>query len=138
MVMRGGTSKGPFFDTLSSKNEAHWMTGLDVEEDLAKGASETEDHKEPGNVGLQDQLGHRDRDPMLKDADSDFPEPGRMDRASPVQPDCADCRRAASRKSDEVACLSQTVHEFARFVGQIEQMVDQCSFLVEIIRHRQS
>jgi hypothetical protein len=25
---------------------------------------------------LQEQLGHRDQDPMLKDADSDFPEPG--------------------------------------------------------------
>jgi hypothetical protein len=25
---------------------------------------------------LQGQQGHRDQDPMLKDADSDFPEPG--------------------------------------------------------------
>jgi hypothetical protein len=37
---------------------------------------ETEDHKISGNIGLQVQLGHRDQDPMLKDADSDFPEPG--------------------------------------------------------------
>jgi hypothetical protein len=37
---------------------------------------ETENHEVPGNIGLQQQLGHRDQDPMLKDADTDFPEPG--------------------------------------------------------------
>lgn len=41
-----------------------------------KGATETEDHKIPGNAGLQGQLGHRDQDPMLKSSDTDFPEPG--------------------------------------------------------------
>jgi hypothetical protein len=46
------------------------------DQDSAKGATETEDHKDPGNAGMQEQLGHRDQDPMLKDADSDFPEPG--------------------------------------------------------------
>jgi hypothetical protein len=46
------------------------------DQDAAKGAKETEDHQEAGNIGLQEQLGHRDQDPMLKDADSDFPEPG--------------------------------------------------------------
>ena len=46
------------------------------DQDSAKGAKETEDHKTPGNEGLQGQLGHRDQDPMLKDADTDFPEPG--------------------------------------------------------------
>jgi hypothetical protein len=46
------------------------------DQDNAKGATETEDHKIPGNTGMQDQLGHRDQDPMLKDADTDFPEPG--------------------------------------------------------------
>lgn len=46
------------------------------DQDEAKGATETDDHKIPGNVGMQDQLGHRDQDPILKDADSDFPEPG--------------------------------------------------------------
>ncbi|MGA1985600.1 MAG: hypothetical protein ABSG72_04975 [Candidatus Sulfotelmatobacter sp.] len=45
------------------------------DQDTAKGATEVEDHK-AGNAGLQEQLGHRDQDPMLKDADSDFPEPG--------------------------------------------------------------
>ena len=46
------------------------------DQDTAKGATETDDHKGAGNIGLQEQLGHRDQDPMLKDADSDFPEPG--------------------------------------------------------------
>ena len=47
-----------------------------VDQDSAKGAMETENHQVEGNIGLQEQLGHRDQDPMLKDADSDFPEPG--------------------------------------------------------------
>ena len=46
------------------------------DQDAGKGAMESEDHKIPGNIGMQEQLGHRDQDPMLKDADSDFPEPG--------------------------------------------------------------
>ena len=46
------------------------------DQDAAKGATETEDAKAPGNTSPQEQLGHRDQDPMLKDADSDFPEPG--------------------------------------------------------------
>lgn len=46
------------------------------DQDAAKGATETSDHEGPGNAGLENQLGHRDQDPMLKDADSDFPEPG--------------------------------------------------------------
>jgi hypothetical protein len=44
--------------------------------DAAKGATETSDHKSPGNAGLENQQGHRDQDPLLKDSDSDFPEPG--------------------------------------------------------------
>ena len=46
------------------------------DQDSTKGATETEDHSVPSNVGMENQLGHRDQDPMLKDADSDFPEPG--------------------------------------------------------------
>jgi hypothetical protein len=46
------------------------------DQDTAKGATEAEVQKNPGNVGQQEQLGHRDQDPMLKDSDSDFPEPG--------------------------------------------------------------
>ena len=46
------------------------------DQDTAKGATETEKHDAPGNIGLQQQLGHRDQDPMIKGADTDFPEPG--------------------------------------------------------------
>ncbi|MGB9283275.1 MAG: hypothetical protein WCB59_04635, partial [Candidatus Sulfotelmatobacter sp.] len=42
----------------------------------AKGATDDEQHQHDGNIGLASQLGHRDQDPILKDADSDFPEPG--------------------------------------------------------------
>lgn len=52
------------------------MGQKEVDQDSAKGAMETENHEGAGNIGLQEQLGHRDQDPMLKDADSDFPEPG--------------------------------------------------------------
>jgi len=47
-----------------------------IDQDTRKGAIETDNHEGPGNIGLQQQLGHRDQDPMLKDADTDFPEPG--------------------------------------------------------------
>jgi hypothetical protein len=46
--------------------------------DIRKGASEQESGA-PGQAdghNLNSQLGHRDEDEMLKDADSDFPEPG--------------------------------------------------------------
>jgi len=46
------------------------------DQDESKGATEVNDHKAPGNVGMEKQLGHRDQDPLIKDADSDFPEPG--------------------------------------------------------------
>lgn len=52
------------------------MNRKDLDQDLAKGATETEDHKTPGNAGLQGQLGHRDQDPSVKGTDTDFPEPG--------------------------------------------------------------
>jgi len=43
--------------------------------DRAKGATE-EQHQHDGNLALSEQLGHRDQDPRIKDADTDFPEPG--------------------------------------------------------------
>ena len=52
------------------------MPNTTHDQDSGKGATETEDPKVPGNVSQQEQLGHRDQDPMLKDADTDFPEPG--------------------------------------------------------------
>jgi hypothetical protein len=60
------------------------------DQDAAKGAIEVEDHKIAGNIGLQEQLGHRDQDPMLKDADSDFPEPGmNPEHSGELQKRCA-------------------------------------------------
>jgi hypothetical protein len=44
--------------------------------DRAKGATEEEEHHHNGNLALSEQIGHRDQDRRLKDADSDFPEPG--------------------------------------------------------------
>jgi hypothetical protein len=53
------------------------MTNIsDNDPDRAKGATDDQEHHHDGNAGLADQLGHRDQDPILKDADSDFPEPG--------------------------------------------------------------
>jgi hypothetical protein len=44
--------------------------------DATKGAIEIDEHHHDGNIGLEKQLGHRDQNPLIKDADSDFPEPG--------------------------------------------------------------
>jgi hypothetical protein len=46
------------------------------DQDRGKGAVEHDEHDKPGNSALQGQLGHRDQDPRLKSADTDFPEPG--------------------------------------------------------------
>ena len=53
------------------------MTHLHIEDqDRLKGALEQEEKDQQGNTSMQGQLGHRDQDPMLKAADTDFPEPG--------------------------------------------------------------
>ena len=52
------------------------MNHKKLDQDSAKGATETEDHNTPGNAALQGQLGHRDQDPRVKGRDTDFPEPG--------------------------------------------------------------
>jgi hypothetical protein len=44
--------------------------------DRAKGATEGEERDHDANAGLAGQLGHRDQDPRIKGADTDFPEPG--------------------------------------------------------------
>jgi len=46
------------------------------DQDREKGALEQDERRQAGNTSLQGQLGHRDQDPMLKAADTDFPEPG--------------------------------------------------------------
>ena len=46
------------------------------DQDCGKGAVEQDRTNQGGNTSMQGQLGHRDQDPMLKSADTDFPEPG--------------------------------------------------------------
>lgn len=43
--------------------------------DLAKGAVESDRPQSPDDVSMNGQLGHRDEDSMLKEGDTDFPEP---------------------------------------------------------------
>jgi hypothetical protein len=49
--------------------------GTTTDEDVSKGAVESDANGEGSNVSLEGQLGHRNQDPMLKDSDTDFPEP---------------------------------------------------------------
>jgi len=46
------------------------------DQDRFKGALEQDEKSQRSNTSMQGQLGHRDQDPMLKSADTDFPEPG--------------------------------------------------------------
>ena len=48
----------------------------DNDPDGAKGATEGEARDRDTNASLAGQLGHRDQDPRIKGADTDFPEPG--------------------------------------------------------------
>lgn len=52
------------------------MTVPTRDQDAGKGATEEISQGTAGNAGQQGQIGHRDQNPLLKDADSDFPEPG--------------------------------------------------------------
>ncbi len=49
---------------------------VEIDEDIAKGAMEKESPKQKGNSSMAGQLPHRTNDPMIKDYDTDFPEPG--------------------------------------------------------------
>jgi hypothetical protein len=44
--------------------------------DRGKGSLEPDDRLQPGNNSMKGQLAHRNQDPMIQGADSDFPEPG--------------------------------------------------------------
>jgi hypothetical protein len=44
--------------------------------DRGKGSLEPDDRLQPGNNSMSGQLAHRNQDPMIQGADSDFPEPG--------------------------------------------------------------
>jgi hypothetical protein len=43
--------------------------------DLEKGAVESDRPQSSGDESMSGQLGHRDSDSMIKDSDTDFPEP---------------------------------------------------------------
>lgn len=49
---------------------------LDQDEFSNKGAVEQDTPSEKGNESLRGQLGHRDQNQLLKNSDSDYPEPG--------------------------------------------------------------
>jgi hypothetical protein len=46
------------------------------DQDREKGAVEQDDPKQTTNSSISGQLGHRDQDPLIKQSDTDFPEPG--------------------------------------------------------------
>lgn len=46
------------------------------DQDRQKGALEPDDPQQAGNNSMRGQLGHRDQDPLIKQFDTDFPEPG--------------------------------------------------------------
>ena len=52
------------------------MTKHERDNDETKGAVEPEDPKQRGQSSMRGQLGHRTKNKMIKDSDSDFPEPG--------------------------------------------------------------
>jgi hypothetical protein len=51
------------------------MTNHPPDSDIHKGAVESDQPDTPGDESLAGQLGHRDPDELLKDNDTDFPEP---------------------------------------------------------------
>jgi hypothetical protein len=62
----------------AAKREDHSSTPHPKDQDCGKGAVEDDQNRnnqnhEGGNTSLTGQLGHRDEDPELKDADTDFP-----------------------------------------------------------------
>jgi hypothetical protein len=69
--------------------------------DAAKGAVEIDEHNHDGNIGLEEQLGHRDQNPLIKDADSDFPEPGNNPEHSGGRP--RKVTKATKKRKSKVA-----------------------------------
>jgi len=49
---------------------------LKNDSDRGKGSMEPDERKQAGNNSMRGQLPHRNQDPMVEGADSDFPEPG--------------------------------------------------------------
>lgn len=49
---------------------------LKNDSDRGKGSMEPDERNQPGNNSMRGQLPHRNQDPMMQGADTDFPEPG--------------------------------------------------------------
>jgi hypothetical protein len=49
---------------------------LDSDADRGKGSLEPDERTQTGNNSMKSQLSHRNPDPLVDGADSDFPEPG--------------------------------------------------------------
>ncbi len=49
---------------------------LSNDADREKGSHEPDERNQPANNSMGGQLSHRDRNPLVEGADSDFPEPG--------------------------------------------------------------
>ena len=62
---------------MTSKNDQDTRKGA-VEDD----SPETARKRPPSQTSLSGQLGHRDQDELLKDNDTDFPEPGAREEHS--------------------------------------------------------
>ena len=65
------THKKPTRISRNPKKTPHAPTSRD--QDKGKGAVEQDENQRGGNTGMQGQLGHRDEDAELKDADSGLP-----------------------------------------------------------------
>jgi len=55
---------------------AHSTDHLKNDSDRGKGSLEPDDRTQTSNNSLKGQLPHRNQDPMIQGADTDFPEPG--------------------------------------------------------------
>lgn len=65
------------------------------DEFLRKGALEQEAPDQIGNACMRGQLGHRTDDPLIKAADTDFPEPGENVEHSGEPVEAQDTEKAA-------------------------------------------
>lgn len=57
-------------------SEAKRVEHKEKDQDCGKGAVEQSELGESGNTSLRGQLGHRGQPPLVKQSDTDFPEPG--------------------------------------------------------------
>jgi hypothetical protein len=77
---------------------------MDNEKDQfsSKGAVEQDAPGEATNENMAGQLGHRDQDPMLKNSDTDFPEPGNNEEHSGEPRDTREAARGQNPEHKRV------------------------------------